>query len=210
MTVSCPDDRIRFLTVTDPIWTGENKWGKAVTRGTPFTVGVPVLPATWFDGPVAPHSEQLVALLQKAWQGEWYGVRVYGELAAQRSKPDETATLLELVVLETYVLGELTIALLGLGLEPDLGPVEAEADADLAEHSADDWTTLIEWLKSDAEVALEGYLPLPELAAGDDTLARLAALVVDHERALVTFANRTLAGESGAMSDIRALVRVEQ
>ena len=164
---------------------------------------------TWFDGLVASHSEQLVALLQKAWQGEWYGVRVYGELAAQRAKPDETATLLELVVLETYVLGELTIALLGLGVEPDLGGVEAVANADVAARATDDWAALMRWLKSDAEVALSGYLQLPELAAGDDTLSRLAALVVDHERALITFASRSLAGESGALADVRALVQVE-
>src|SRR3954454_19868639 len=150
MTVSCPDDRIRFLTVTDPIWIGENKCGNAVTRSAPFTVGVPVLPATWFDGPVVPDSEQLVALLLKAWRGEWYGVRVYGELAAARTKPEEAATLLELVVLETYVLGELTVALLALGVEPDLGSTEAEADTDLAVHSTDEWESLIEWLKVDA------------------------------------------------------------
>ena len=94
----------------------------------------PVSPPTWFDGPVPPESEVLVALLQKAWQGEWYGVRVYGELAAARNDPSETATMLELVVLETYVLGELTVALLSLGIEPDPGPMEAEADVDLAEH----------------------------------------------------------------------------
>ena len=149
-------------------------------------------------------------LLQQAWQGEWYGVRVYGELAAQRAKPDETATLLELVVLETYVLGELTVALLGLGIEPDLGSIESEADHDLAAHAEDDWNTLIEWLKADAEVALGNYVQLPELAAGDETLSRLASLVLDHEGALITFANRTLAGESGALSDVRALVRVER
>jgi hypothetical protein len=104
---------------------------------------------------VASTSSQLVPLLQKAWQGEWYGVRVYSDLAASRSSMAETATLLELVTLETYVLGELTVALLALGVEPDLGDIEAEADADLAAHATDDWRSLVSWLGSDARGALE-------------------------------------------------------
>ena len=172
-------------------------------------VEVSVSPPTWFDGPVPPESEVLVALLQKAWQGEWYGVRVYGELAATRTDPSETATLLELVVLETYVLGELTVALLSLGIEPDPGPMEAEADVDLAEHASDDWLTLIRWLQSDAEVALGHYRPMPELAASDPSLAGLAHLVVVHEEALISFAQRTLAGEPDALGDIRALLRID-
>ena len=154
-------------------------------------------------------SEQLVALLQKAWQGEWYGVRVYGELAARRPSAQETATLLELVVLETYVLGELTVALLALGVEPDLGQAEAQADSDLTTHEADEWASLVKWLKADAEVALRNYLPLPDLTIGDDSLSRLAALVVAHEEALITFADRTLANASDALAEVRALVRVE-
>src|SRR6185436_1343797 len=102
------------------------------------------------------------------------------------------------------------IALLALGVEPDLGSVEAEAETNLATHSADDWRTLIEWLKSDAEVALRQYLPLPEMCVGDETLSRVASLVVDHERALITFASRTLAGDSDALGDVRVLVRVER
>ena len=157
-----------------------------------------------------PDSEQLVALLLKAWRGEWYGVRVYGELAAARNTPEEAATLLELVVLETYVLGELTVALLALGVEPDLGATEAEADTDLAVHVADDWQSLIEWLKGDAEVTLRHYLPLLELCADDETLSRLATLVIDHEKALITFASRTLAEQGDALGDVRALVQAER
>ncbi|MFL6182022.1 MAG: hypothetical protein ACJ73J_06890 [Actinomycetes bacterium] len=159
---------------------------------------------------MVPDSEQLVALLLKAWRGEWYGVRVYGELAAARTKSEEAAILLELVVLETYVLGELTVALLALGVEPDLGSTEAEADTDLAVHSTDEWESLIEWLKVDAEVALHRYLPLLEICADDEALSRLATLVVDHERALITFASRTLAGHSDALGGVRALVRAER
>ena len=156
-----------------------------------------------------PESEQLVALLQHAWQGEWYGVRVYSELAAGRADAKETATLLELVVLETYVLGELTVALLGLGVEPEPGPVEAEADADLAAHVGDEWLPLVRWLRSDAEVALGQYLPLPGLAASEPELLPLATLVVEHERALISFAERTLAGDADPLAEVRALVRVE-
>ena len=158
---------------------------------------------------MAPQSEQLVALLQKAWQGEWYGVRVYGELAAARKDPVETSTLLELAVLETYVLGELTVALLGLGIEPELGGIEAEADVDLEAHRDDDWMSLIAWVKSDAEVALSHYQPMPELVVDDVTLSQLATLVVEHEKALISFAQGTLAGDPKALDDVRALVRVD-
>lgn len=172
-------------------------------------MGIPVSRSTWFDGCVAPQSEQLVTLLQKAWQGEWYGVRVYGELAASRKDPNESATLLELVVLETYVLGELTVALLSLGLEPDVGDMESEAEVDLNAHRDDEWQALVAWLKSDAEVALETYRPLPELVADDASLSGLARLVVDHERALISFAERSLEGGGNALEDVRALVRID-
>jgi hypothetical protein len=158
---------------------------------------------------VASDSEQLVTLLHKAWQGEWYGVRVYGELAAARSANDEAAALLELVVLETYVLGELTVALLALGIEPATDAVEVEAEADVAAHSGDEWNDLVSWLKKDAEVALGHYLPLQTLTVGDAPLESLAALVVEHERALISFAERTLAGQGDALGAVRALVRIE-
>jgi len=154
-------------------------------------------------------TEQFVALLQKAWQGEWYGVRVYGGLAASRTDASESAAMLELVVLETYVLGELTVALLGLGVEPDPGAVEAEADADVTAHASDDWATLLRWLQSDAQVALGHYLPLRELSASDPSLEELADLVVTHEEALITFAKRSLAGDVDALEDIRTLVRID-
>ena len=175
----------------------------------PSVLGIPVSRTTRFDGHVAPQSEQFDTLLQKAWQGEWYGVRVYGELAAARKDPVQTATLLELVVLETYVLGELTVALLGLGIEPELGGIEAEADVDLEAHRDDEWMSLISWLKSDAEVALGHYLPMPGLVVDDVTLSRLAVLVVEHEKALISFAERTLASDPKALADVRALVRVD-
>jgi hypothetical protein len=148
-------------------------------------------------------------LLQQAWRGEWYGVRVYGELADARPRADQAAALLELVVLETYVLGELTVALFGLGVEPELGDIEAEATADTAAHLLDEWVDLAAWIKADAETALGLYRPLLDLVGDDATLADVASVVVDHERALVSFADRTLRGESGALDDVRALVRAE-
>src|SRR5215203_535225 len=134
---------MRFLTVTGPMSIGMKRCGNAVTCGLRCKIGggVSVSPPTWFDGLVPPETERLVSLLHQAWQGEWYGVRIYGELAAARADPIETATMLELVVLETYVLGELTVALFSLGVEPDPGPMEAEADVDLAEHVNDEWLT---------------------------------------------------------------------
>jgi hypothetical protein len=158
---------------------------------------------------VTSDSEQLVALLHTAWQGEWYGVRVYGEIAAARPAAHEAATMLELVVLETYVLGELTVALLALGIEPETDPVEAEADADVAAHVDDEWDALITWLGEDAESALAKYLPLQALTAGDPSLALLAQLVIDHERALISFAERTASGRADALDDVRSLVRIE-
>jgi len=153
-------------------------------------------------------SGQFVALLQRAWQGEWYGVRVYSDLAAGRPDAQETAALLELVALETYVLGELTVALFGLGVEPDIGAAEDEAEVDLATHASDGWRDLVRWLKSDAEVALGHYRPLPDLAAGT-SLSALADLVVAHEHALISWAERTLAGDPHALDDVRAIVRVD-
>jgi hypothetical protein len=64
-------------------------------------------------------------------------------------------------------------------------------------------------LGEDAESALAKYLPLQALTAGDPSLALLAQLVIDHERALISFAERTASGRADALDDVRSLVRIE-
>lgn len=131
---------------------------------------------------------------------------MYSALAGAREEPQQTAGLLELVALEAYVLGELTVALLGLGVDADLGDMEATAAADTRAHAGDAWPDLVAWLKTDAEIALSHYAPMTDLAAGT-SLEGLADLVVSHERALISWAERTLAGAPDALADVRALVR---
>jgi hypothetical protein len=147
------------------------------------------------------------ALLEQAWLGEWYGVQVYGALAEAREDRGEREILRELTALESFVLGEVTVALAALGDEVDPVNVAYEAEADIAAHARDDWHDLLHWIGADAEVALNEYGPLPELTAHDPDLARLADLVCTHERALISFTKREQAGEEDALSDVRALMQ---
>lgn len=145
-------------------------------------------------------------MLERAWSGEWYGVCVYEGLADARQEADEASALRELVVLETYVLGELTTALVALGVEPDPQRTVDEVDRDLSAHRHDSWPVLLEWLATDAETALAEYLPLVELVADAPDLAALADLVVAHERALIAFARGSAAGAPEPLAEVRALL----
>jgi hypothetical protein len=148
----------------------------------------------------------VLPMLERAWSGEWYGVCVYEGLAEARQDADQASSLRELVALETYVLGELTTALVAFGVEPDPQRVADEVDRDLSTHRDDPWPALLEWLATDAEMALAEHLPLVELAEGDPDLAALADLVVAHERALIAFARGSAAGASEPLAEVRALL----
>ena len=148
----------------------------------------------------------MLPMLERAWSGEWYGVCVYEGLAEARHDADEASALRELVVLETYVLGELTTALVALGVEPEPQLMADEVDRDLSAHRDDPWPTLLEWLATDAETALAEYLPLVELVEDDPDLVALADLVVAHERALIAFARGSTAGASDPLAEVRALL----
>jgi rubrerythrin len=149
----------------------------------------------------------MTALLEQAWLGEWYGVQVYGALADAREDRTEREMLRELTAMESFVLGEVTVALAALGDEVDPVNVAYEAEADIASHAHDEWHDLLRWIRADAEIALTKYRPLPELTAHDPDLARLADLVCNHERALIAFTERAQAGEEDALSDVRALMQ---
>lgn len=148
----------------------------------------------------------MLQMLERAWSGEWYGVCVYEGLAEARHDADEASALRELVVLETYVLGELTTALVALGVEPDSQRVADVVHRDLSAHRDDPWPVLLEWLANDAETALAAYLPLVELAEDAPDLAALADLLVAHERALIAFARGSAAGLSDPLAEVRALL----
>src|SRR3954469_21061960 len=147
------------------------------------------------------------ALLERAWLGEWYGVQVYGALAEAREDRGEREMLRELTALESFVLGEITVALAALGDEVDPVNVAYEAEADIASHSHDEWHDLLGWIRADAEVALNDYALLPELTTNDPDLAHLADLVCAHERALISFTERAQTGEEDALPDVRALMQ---
>lgn len=151
----------------------------------------------------------VLQMLERAWSGEWYGVCVYEGLAEARHDADEARALRELVVLETYVLGELTTALVALGVEPDPQGMAGEIDRDLSAHRDDPWPALLDWLASDAEAALAESLPLVELVQDDSDLAALADLVVVHERALIAFARGSATGAPDPLAEVRALLGSE-
>lgn len=153
---------------------------------------------------------ELLRLLERAWLGEWYGVCVYEGLAEARADADQSRALRQLVVLEAYVLGELTTALVALGVEPDPVGVAEEAAHDLATHRDDPWPTLLEWLATDAETALAEYLSMVVLAEDTPGVATLVDLVVAHERALIAFARGALAGRADPLAEVRALLGADQ
>ena len=58
------------------------------------------------------------AILLRAWQGEIYGVHVYGALAESRSNPTESQKLFELVGLEQSMRDQLALVLDALKVPP--------------------------------------------------------------------------------------------
>lgn len=152
------------------------------------------------------YSAEFGALVLQAWQGEVYGVEVYGALAERRSDPGETAKLNVLVELEEHMELRLSHVLVELKIEPDFGDVMANADEDVAAAAAMSWPDLLTWLTTDAETALGDYVRMAERTPDDIELKAVVAGVVAHERALIAFCDAERSGGSDSLSAVRALL----
>ncbi len=151
-------------------------------------------------------SAEFAALVLQAWQGEVYGVEVYGAIAERRKDHAESAKFNELVELEEHMEQRLSQVLVDLEIEPDFGDVMATAEADVAEVALRPWSELMSWLASDAETALLDYTRMIECAPLDAAVRAVVVDVVAHERALIWFCQRELGGESDSLADVRALL----
>lgn len=156
---------------------------------------------------IAPEASDLDRMLLKAWQGEVYGVEVYGAFAERRVVPEESAKLRELVALEERMEALLSDVLDRRGIAAELDDVMAVADQDIRDQARSSWLALMEWLERDAAVALGEYEPMLELArSGDEVTAQVVADVVAHERALVSFCAKERVGAPDSLADVRALL----
>lgn len=154
----------------------------------------------------APATDFRAQLLQ-AWQGEVFGIEVYGALAESRTDPTERMKLGELLALEEYMEQELVGVLERLSIEADLGDTMQMADSDISEQRSASWFALMTWLRQDAEAALADYQPMRALSSGvDEACQRVVTQLIAHELALVTFCVKELAGESDSLADVRALL----
>lgn len=146
-------------------------------------------------------------LLLQAWQGEVYGIEVYGALADRLRVPAEAAKMRELVSLEEHMERQLADLLERLEIELDLDDVMAVADQDIRDQASSSWNDLLRWLANDASIALGDYQPMLELLpAGDGETRRVVTDVLTHERALITFCTKELAGETDSLNGVRALL----
>jgi len=147
------------------------------------------------------------AILLRAWQGEIYGVHVYGALAESRSNPTESQKLFELVGLEQSMRDQLASVLDALKVPLDIGDVLQVAEHDIAQQRPSTWSELLRWMSADAAIALDEYLPLlvADLPPGS-VASQVAKRVVEHERAIVAFCTKELAGEIDALQDVRLLL----
>jgi hypothetical protein len=151
-------------------------------------------------------SADFAALAIKAWQGEVYGVEVFGALAERRSDPQEVAKLLELVELEAHMEQRLAGMLVTLGIEPDFGTAMATAEADISAQARSSWAELLTWLTTDADVALSEYLPMLDLAPENPFVRDIVVEVVEHERALLSFCSAEILGAPDSLTAVRALL----
>lgn len=152
--------------------------------------------------------EAAAQLLVKAWQGEVYGVDVYSALADARTNPLEAVKLRTVVALEVTMRHQLAETLDKLGISQDLGDIMAVAERETEEQRHTPWPDLMEWIGADAQVALNDYLPLDEMSVGWDPDDRAVALeVIAHERAIISFCTKELAGEFDSLAEVEALSR---
>ena len=146
-------------------------------------------------------------LLLQAWQGEVYGVQVFGSLAMRRPDPAEQRKLAVLVMLEQHVLDLLTPLLLRLVIPLDVADVEAQGERDTERQHDAQWTSLLRWISRDASTALGHYERLTALVPEDDQeAAAVAAVVIEHERALISFCTKELAGEDDSLADVNRVL----
>ena len=153
-------------------------------------------------------NEAATQLLVKAWQGEVYGVDVYSALADSRTVALEAVKLRTVVALEVTMRHQLAEMLDSLGIPKDLGDITEVAERETEEQRHSPWLDLMEWIGADAQVALADYLPLEEMSANWDPDDRAVALeVIAHERAIISFCTKELAGEIDSLAEVEALSR---
>jgi len=151
-------------------------------------------------------SEGAAQLLVKAWQGEVYGVDVYSALADARTVPLEAVKLRTVVALEVTMRHQLTEMLDSLGIPQDLGDVMEVAERETEEQRHSPWPDLMKWIGDDAQVALNDYLPLDDMSVDWDADDRAVALeVIAHEKAIISFCTKELAGEIDSLAEVEAL-----
>ena len=153
-------------------------------------------------------NEAAAQLLVKAWQGEVYGVDVYSALANARTDPLEAVKLRTVVALEVTMRHQLAETLDELGIPKDLGDIMEVAQRETEEQRHASWPDLMKWIGADAQVALDDYLPLDDMSQGWDPDDRAVALeVIAHERAIISFCTKELAGEIDSLAEVEALSR---
>ncbi len=147
------------------------------------------------------------AILLRAWQGEVYGVRVYGALAEARANTAERQKLFELVAMEESMRDQLSVVLATLQIPLDIGDDVLEgAERDIVQQRSSTWSELLRWMSADAAIALDEYLPLLLADLPPGSVSQVARRVVDHERAIIAFCTKELAGEIDALHDVRLLL----
>ncbi len=146
------------------------------------------------------------AILLRAWQGEVYGVHVYAALAKARAKTTESQKLFELVTLEESMRDQLSVVLKTLQIPLDIGEVLEGAERDIVQQRSSTWSELLRWMSADAAIALDEYLPLLLADLPPGSVSQVARRVVDHERAIIAFCTKELAGEIDALQDVRLLL----
>lgn len=151
-------------------------------------------------------SGEFAALVLKAWQGEVYGVEVYGALAERRRSTAEASKLQSLVTLEEHMEQRLARLLITLDITPDLCDVLSVAEVDINALRSSSWAELMTWLNADAGTALSEYVRMLELAPTDPFVREVVVEVVAHERALMAFCEAELSGESESLAKVIALL----
>ncbi|HVQ89338.1 MAG TPA: hypothetical protein VMT88_14265 [Actinomycetes bacterium] len=152
--------------------------------------------------------DELEALILKAWQGEVYGVLVYDGLARARDDSIERTKLGELVELEVQMRDKLVGLLSQWAVDLDHGDILDVAQLDLERTKNQPWSQLLRWISADAATALDDYLQLDELTnACSDDVRSVADDVIAHERAIISFCVKELAGEIDSLREVRALVQ---
>lgn len=143
--------------------------------------------------------------LYEAYQGEVLGQAFFETLAESAPNPTARQKWQTLARLEAATKDRLRPCVVGMGRAPTPDPNRIEqGEAAAASYEGMDWETQVRSMQPVLVRAIASFEESEQRAG--DAYREVAAALTAHERALLTFTERELAGEPDSLAEVEALL----